>query len=58
MAEKGRFEPADRDHRLRGEVLQQRDFFVGEAPDLVEATGGYVAEQSAVLAQWHEEHGA
>ena len=39
-----------RDHRLRGEVLQQRDLLVGERPDLL-AIDRDDAEQRLVLAQ-------
>ena len=39
-----------RDHRLRREVLQQRDLFVGERPDLL-AIDRDRAEQRVVLAQ-------
>ncbi len=46
-----------RDHRLRREVLQQRDLFVRERPHLL-AVGSDVAEQGLVLAQRHEKHGA
>jgi hypothetical protein len=41
-----------RDDRLRGKVLQQRNLLVGKRPNLT-AVGCDVAEQSAVLAQWH-----
>ena len=46
-----------RDHRLRREVLQQRDLFLRERPDLL-AVGSDEAEQGIVLAQRHEKHGA
>ena len=39
-----------RDHRLRGEILHQRDLLVGERPDF-RARGGDHAEQHIVLAQ-------
>ena len=45
-----------RDHRLGGEVLQQRDLLVGERPHLL-AIDSDVAEQDVVLAQRHSEHG-
>ena len=41
-----------RDHRLRGEILHQRDLLVGERPDF-RARGGDHAEQHIVLAQRH-----
>ena len=41
-----------RDHRLGGEVLQQRDLLVGEGPDLL-AVDRDSAEQRSVLAQRH-----
>ena len=46
-----------RDHRLRGEVLQQRDLLVGERTHLL-AVRGDEAEHDAVLAQRHHEKGA
>ena len=46
-----------RDHRLRREVLQQRDLLVGERPDLL-AIDGDDAEQGIVFAQRHDEQGA
>ncbi len=39
-----------RDDRLRGEILQQRDLFIGKLPDLA-ATGADKAEQRLFLAQ-------
>ena len=38
------------DHRLRREILQQRDLFIGELPDLA-AAGADKAEQRLFLAQ-------
>ena len=46
-----------RDHRLGGEVLQQRDLLVGERAHLL-ADSADEAEQGTVLAQRHQEHGA
>src|SRR6516162_655260 len=47
----------DGDYGLRSEVLQQRDFFLGERPDLL--SGGHdLAEQRVVLAQRYKQRGA
>ncbi len=46
-----------RDHRLGGEVLQQRDLLVGERPNLL-AIDRDAAEQRLVLAQRHGEQRA
>src|SRR5260370_700397 len=46
-----------RDHRLRREVLQQRDLLVGEWPDLL-AIHGDRSEQRIVLPQRHAQHGS
>ena len=43
-----------RDHRLRREILQQRDLLVGERPHLL-AIDGDSAEQRIVLAQRHDQ---
>jgi hypothetical protein len=46
-----------RDHRLRREIFEQCDLFVGEWPYLA-AAGSDVAEQGAILAQWDHKHRA
>ena len=46
-----------RDHRLRREVLQQRDLLVGERPDLL-AVGSDTAEQASSLRSAHQTAGA
>src|SRR5207245_1705383 len=44
------------DHRLRGEILQQRDLLVAKWPDFL-PTRRYVAEQVVVPAQRHHQQG-
>jgi hypothetical protein len=46
-----------RDHRLRGEILQQRDLLLGERPNLP-AVDHNVAEHPSVLQQRHQKVGA
>src|SRR3974377_208232 len=46
----------DRDHRLRGEVLQKCDLLFGEQPHLLSVTGNK-ADTIVSLSEWHEKDG-